>query len=69
MTTGKDIIAEAIKYLGQNGKKFCKDAGIPWGSYWCCCYTWDIFRMIGASKLFCDGKKVLYVPTAQEGVA
>ena len=64
--TGKDIIAEASKYLGDNGKKFCKDAGIPWGSHWCCCYTWDIFRMVGASKLFCDGKTVVYVPTAQE---
>jgi len=64
--TGKEIIAEATKYLGDNGKKFCKDAGIPWGSHWCCALVWDIFKMKNASKLFCDGKTVVYVPTAQQ---
>lgn len=66
MTTGKDIITEALKYLGKDGKKFCKDAGIPWGSHWCCAYVYDIFKYKNASKLFCDGKTVVYVPTAQQ---
>ena len=66
--TGKEIIAAATKYLGYGGTKFCKDAGIPWGPkcYWCCAFVWDNYRMEDASKLFCDGKKVVYVPTAQE---
>lgn len=64
--TGKEIIAEATKYIGDNGRKFCKDAGILWGSHWCCAFVWDIYRMKDASKLFCGGKKVLYVPTAQQ---
>lgn len=63
--TGKEIIAEATKYLGKNGKKFCKDAGIPWGSHWCCAFVWDMFKIGKSSKLFCDGRTVVYVPTAQ----
>lgn len=64
--TGKEIIAEATKYLGQNGKKFCADAGIPFGSHWCCAFVNDIFKYKNASKLFCGGKTVVYVPTAQQ---
>ena len=66
--TGKEIIAAATKYLGYGGTKFCKDAGIPWGPkcYWCCAFVWDNYRMEDASKLFCDGKTIVYVPTAQE---
>lgn len=66
MTTGKNIVDQATKYLGKNGKTFCADAGIPWGSHWCCAFVWDIFRMKNASKLFCGGKNVVYVPTAQQ---
>lgn len=62
--TGKDIVAEASKYIGNNGSKFWKDAGIPVGSHWCSAFVWDIFRMAGAPKLFCDGKPIVYVPTA-----
>lgn len=61
---GKTIIKEAEKYLGDNGRKFCNDYPLPWGSHWCCAYVWDIFRMAGASSLFFDGKKTAYVPTA-----
>lgn len=30
---------------------------------WCCVFVWDVFRIAGASKLFCDGQKVNYCPT------
>lgn len=62
--TGSEIIKEAKKYLGQNGKKFCSDYGLPWGEHWCCAFVWDIFRMSDASKLFYGGQKTAYVPTA-----
>lgn len=62
--TGSEIINEAKKYLGQNGKKFCADYGLPWGEHWCCAFVWDIFRMSDASKLFYGGQKTAYVPTA-----
>ena len=61
---GETIIKEAEKYLGYNGEKFCKDYGLPFGSHWCCAFVWDIFRMAGASKLFYNGQKTAYVPTA-----
>lgn len=62
--TGSEIIKEAQKYLGQNGRKFCSDYGLPWGKHWCCAFVWDIFRMSDASKLFYGGQKTAYVPTA-----
>lgn len=61
---GNTIIKEASKYLGYDGRKFCSDYGLPFGSHWCCAFVWDIFRMAGASDLFFDGKKTAYVPTA-----
>ena len=33
---------------------------------WCCAFVWDIFRMCGASDLFCDGLKTAYCPTVLE---
>lgn len=63
--TGTKIIEIARKYLGNNGKKFCADYGIPWGSHWCCAFVWDIFRIAGASPLFYGGQRTAYVPTAQ----
>lgn len=29
---------------------------------WCCAFVWDIFRMCGASDLFCGGKKTAFCP-------
>lgn len=62
--TGDKIISTAKKYLGDNGRKFCKDYGLPWGEHWCCAFVWDIFRIAGASPLFYGGQKTAYVPTA-----
>lgn len=37
------------------------------GNYaWCVVYVWDIFRMAGASNLFCDGKKTAWVDTVRD---
>lgn len=63
MITGKDIVSEATKYLGEGGARFWKDYPLPKGQDWCCACVWDIFRLAGASKLFYDGKKTAYVPT------
>lgn len=62
--TGADIIAEAKRHLGEDGTRYWNDYPLPKGSHWCCAFVWDIFRMAGASKLFFDGKKTAYVPTA-----
>lgn len=67
--TGNEIIKEARKYLGWNGKKFCNDYGMMFGNHWCCAFVWDIFRMAKASKLFYGGQKTAYVPTAQMWLA
>lgn len=32
---------------------------------WCCAFVWDIFRMSGASSIFCDGKKLAYCPSVE----
>lgn len=64
--TGNKIIKIAREYLGWNGKKFCYDYGLPFGSHWCCAFVWDIFRIAKASRLFYGGQKTAYVPTAQE---
>jgi len=29
---------------------------------WCCAFIWDVFRMAGASDLFCGGDKTAYCP-------
>ncbi len=64
--TGQKIVNKALKYLGSSGSKFWKDYGLATGTAWCCAFVWDIFRMCGASKLFCNGQKTAYVPTAQQ---
>lgn len=64
--TGADMVKRAEKWLGYNGKKFCADYGMPFGSDWCCAFLWDVFRMTGQSKLFCNGLKTAFVPTVQE---
>lgn len=67
--TGADMVKRAEKWLGYDGEKFCADYGIPFGSDWCCAFLWDVFRMAGQSKLFCNGLKTAYVPTVQEWCA
>ena len=37
------------------------------GNYsWCVVFVWDIFRMAGASNLFCDGRKTAWVDTVRD---
>lgn len=63
--TGKKIIEIAIKYLGDNGRRFCQAYGLPWGAHWCCVFVWYVFMKARASVLFYSGQKTAYVPTAQ----
>ena len=32
-------------------------------NFWCCVFLWDVFRLVGTSELFYDGKKCAYTPT------
>lgn len=69
MATGKEIITCAKKYLGEGSTRFCKAYGVPADTAWCVIFVWYVFKECGASKLFYDGKKTAYVPTAQEWLA
>lgn len=68
MATGTQVITEAKKYVGDGGKRFCDAYGSGMVN-WCCIFVWYVMRQAGASKLFCDGQKVAWVPTAQEWLA
>lgn len=60
--TGKDLVKEATKYLGEGGDRFWKAYG--WSNVaWCCMFQWYIFKKCGVSKLFYNGQKTAYVPT------
>ena len=63
--TNKQLVAQAEKWLGCLGGKFCSDYGMAFGNDWCCAFLWDVFKMEGASDLFCGGLKTAYVPTVQ----
>lgn len=74
--TPEEILKKAKSFLGvkesppnSNNVVFNKDyygKAVRGAAYpWCCAFVWDIFRMCGASKLFCDGKKVAYCPTVE----
>ena len=68
MATVTQVINEAKKYLGDGGKRFCDAYGSGMVN-WCCIFVWYVMRQCGAGKLFCDGEKVAWVPTAQEWLA
>lgn len=64
--TGQNIVDKAMKYVGSGSSTFCKAYGVQAGTAWCCIFVWYIFKQCGASKLFMNGSKTAYVPTAQE---
>ena len=68
MATGKDVIAEAKKYLGKGGSTFWNAYGIG-AADWCCMFVWYVMQKCGASKQFLNGGKTAWVPTAQEWLA
>lgn len=74
--TPKMILEKAKSFLGvkesppnSNNVKFNTDyygRAVSGAAYpWCCAFVWDVFRMCGASKLFCGGSKVAYCPTVE----
>lgn len=64
--TGQDVVNKATQFLGEDSSRFCRDYGVAAGTAYCCIFVWDIFRMLGISKLFMDGGKTAWVPTAQQ---
>lgn len=74
MATAKDIMTLAESYIGTHEDPIGSNNVIFNTHYyggpvndpslaWCCAFVWDIFRMAGASDLFCDGGKTAYCPT------
>lgn len=72
MATAKQIIEKACSYIGtyDGGNNNVIFNTHYYGNMvsgqaypWCCAFVWDIFRMCGASELFCDGLKTAYCPT------
>lgn len=56
----------AKSYLGQGGGTFRSYCGLPSGSAWCCAFVTYIFAKGNDSPLFYGGKKVVYVPSAEQ---
>lgn len=65
MATGKEVIKIARSYLGDGGSRFWSAYGCG-AANWCCMFVWYVMREAGASKLFMNGEKTAWVPTAQE---
>lgn len=64
--SGQTIVNKASQYLGEGSSRFCKAYGAPVGSAFCCMFVWYIMKQCSASKLFMNGGKTAWVPTAQE---
>ena len=55
----------AKSYLGQGGRTFRNYCGLPSGAAWCAAFVTYIFAKGGDASLFYGGKKVVYVPSAE----
>lgn len=64
MTTNKQLIAIAQKYIGQGGARFRKFAGLPAGASYCNAYVDYIADEGGVAKLYFDGRKETYCPNS-----
>lgn len=61
-----NVIKTADKYIGYGPDRFTSAYGVPNSTPWCCIFVWYVFREISASKLFYNGQKVAYCPTAYQ---
>lgn len=52
-------------YLGQGGRTFRNFCGLPCNAAWCAAFVSYIFSKGGDASLFYGGKKVVYVPSAE----
>lgn len=66
MTKASEIIKKAESQKGNKGTKYWRAYGCPKGTAWCVIFLWWTFKDCKASKLFCKGEKVAYVPTVDE---
>lgn len=62
MTTNKQLLKIAQKYLGQGGARFRKFAGLDNGQPWCNAYVDYIAHEGGVAYLYFDGKRETYCP-------
>ena len=56
----------ARKYIGTRGNEAKQYCGLPSSAAWCSAFVTWIFYKGGDSALFYGGKKVVYVPTAEQ---
>lgn len=59
-----NIIKTAEQYKGYGPYRFTHAYGVPDTTPWCCIFVWYVFKECGASKLFYNGQKTAYCPTA-----
>ena len=55
----------ARSHLGEGGAKFRRYCGLPSDAAWCAAFVTYIFHESGYDALFFNGRKVVYVPTAE----
>lgn len=56
----------AKSYLGQGGRTFRNYCGLPSNAAWCAAFVTYIEQKGGNASLFYGGKKVVYVPSAEQ---
>lgn len=76
MATAEQIVSKARSFIGVKESPVNSNNVIFNTNYyggpvsgpdypWCCAFVWDIFRMCGASDLFCNGDKTAYCPSVK----
>ena len=55
----------ARSHLGEGGARFRRYCGLPSGAAWCAAFVTYIFHESDYDSLFFNGRKVVYVPTAE----
>ena len=64
MTTNKEALKVARRYLGQGGAKFRAFCGLKSGQPWCNAYVDYCANVAGVSSLYFDGRKETYCPSS-----
>lgn len=64
MTTNKQLIAIAQKYIGQGGARFRKFAGLGNGQPWCNAFVDYVADEAGAAQFYFNGRKETYCPSS-----
>lgn len=66
MKTNKQVLALALKHVGQGGSRFRKFCGLPSGAAWCNAYVDYVANEGDVESLYFNGKKETYCPHSME---